>query len=214
MRRSVDRLPFAREAAMASDGAVSTDPWAWFRDSFARALHSESFDAARAALATVDASGQPSVRFVLIKQADERGFVFYTNLGSAKASALAARPVAALAFHWSTIDEQVRAEGSIEPASDAEADAYFAARTRGSQLAAWASRQSAPIADRAALEARFAEVERRFANVQNVPRPAFWGGYRLVPVRIEFWRDRADRLHDRWSFTRAGDAWQMHRLQP
>jgi pyridoxamine 5'-phosphate oxidase len=199
---------------MATDGARSSDPWMWFSDSYARAARSESFDASRAALATADASGQPSVRYVLIKQADERGFLFFTNLGSAKALALAARPAAALAFHWATTGEQVRAEGSIVPASDAEADTYFATRPRGSQLAAWASRQSAPIADRAALAARFAEVEQRFAGKQDIPRPVFWGGYRLVPTRIEFWRDQQDRLHDRWSFTRDGQGWRMTRLQP
>lgn len=199
---------------MAIDGAVSSDPWAWFRDSFARASRSESFDASRAALATVDASGRPSVRFVLIRQADERGFVFYTNLTSAKASALAVHPHAAIAFHWASIDEQVRAEGSIERASDAEADAYFATRPRGSQLAAWASRQSAPIDDRSELEARFAEIEQRFASTPSIPRPAFWGGYRLQPLRIEFWRNRESRLHDRWSFTREGERWHMQRLQP
>jgi pyridoxamine 5'-phosphate oxidase len=199
---------------MNRDGAFSSDPWAWFRASYAQALRSESFDASRAALATVDAHGQPSVRFVLVKHADERGFVFFTNRGSAKASELAAQPHAALAFHWASIEQQVRAEGTIEAASDAEADAYFATRPRGSQLAAWASRQSAPIADRAALQARFREVEQRFVALTHVPRPPFWGGYRLVPARIEFWCNRDDRLHDRWSFTRVDHDWQLQRLQP
>jgi pyridoxamine 5'-phosphate oxidase len=199
---------------METNGAFSSDPWVWFRDSFARALQSESFDASRAALATVEAHGQPSVRFELIKHADERGFVFFTNLTSAKASALTARPRAALAFHWASIEQQVRAEGSVQAVSDAEADAYFATRPRGSQLAAWASRQSAPIADRAALQAQFAEVQQRFAALPHVPRPPFWGGYRLLPMRIEFWHNREDRLHDRWSFTRVDHGWQIERLQP
>jgi pyridoxamine 5'-phosphate oxidase len=210
----MDGLPFAREAAMDSDGAFSSDPWAWFRESFAQAMRSESFDASRAALATVDAQGQPSVRFVLVKHADDRGFVFFTNLGSAKASALAVQPRAALAFHWASIEQQVRAEGAIESVSEDEADAYFATRPRGSQLAAWASRQSAPIANRSSLQAQFREVEQRFAALPIVPRPPFWGGYRLVPARIEFWRNRDDRLHDRWSFTRVERGWQVQRLQP
>jgi pyridoxamine 5'-phosphate oxidase len=199
---------------MERDGAPSSDPWQWFRESFTRAQASETFDASRAALATVDASGRPSVRFVLVKQADERGFCFFTNFTSVKAHDLAEVPRAALAFHWATLGEQVRSEGAIERVSDAESDAYFAARPRGSQLAAWASQQSAPIADRAALEARYAEIERRFAGAARVPRPEFWGGYRLVPERIEFWRDRSDRLHDRWSFTRREHAWSVQRLQP
>jgi pyridoxamine 5'-phosphate oxidase len=213
-RRLTDGLPFAPEAAMDTDGAFSSDPWAWFRESFAQAMRSESFDASRAALATVDAHGQPSVRFVLVKHADELGFVFFTNLGSAKARALAAHARAALAFHWASIEQQVRAEGTIELVSDGEADAYFATRPRGSQLAAWASRQSAPIASRAALQAQYREVEQRFAAVPVVPRPPFWSGYRLVPARIEFWRNRDDRLHDRWSFTRVERGWQVQRLQP
>jgi pyridoxamine 5'-phosphate oxidase len=199
---------------METNGAFSSDPWVWFRDSFARALQSESFDASRAALATVDAHGQPSVRFVLVKHADERGFVFFTNLASAKANAITARPRAALAFHWASIEQQVRAEGSVQVVSDAEADAYFATRPRGSQLAAWASRQSAPIADRAALQAQFAEVQQRFGALPSVPRPPFWGGYRLLPARIEFWHNREDRLHDRWSFARIDHGWRLERLQP
>jgi pyridoxamine 5'-phosphate oxidase len=199
---------------MEADGAFGSDPWAWFTDAFARALRSETFDASRAALATVDAALQPSVRFVLVKHVDERGFVFFTNCASAKAHALAAHPQAALAFHWPSIELQVRAEGSVTATSDAEADAYFATRPRGSQLAAWASRQSEPIADRAALEAQYGEVQRRFAATEQLPRPPFWGGYRLQPSRIEFWHNREDRLHDRWSFTRNDHGWQLQRLQP
>ena len=198
---------------MDSDGAFSSDPWVWFQSSFERARQGESFDAARAALATVDANGNPSVRFVLVKLIDERGFGFFTNLISVKAQQLSARPAAALAFHWSSIGEQVRAEGAIEGVADAEADAYFASRPRGSQLAAWASQQSTTIANRAALEARYREVEQRFAGAA-VPRPAFWSGFRLVPQRIEFWRNRDSRLHDRWSFVRQAGAWRCERLQP
>lgn len=196
------------------DGAASSDPWLWFQASIARASKTESFDAGRAALATVDAMGQPSVRFVLVKRVDERGFVFFTNLASAKARHLSVEPRAALAFHWATIGEQVRAEGSVELVDDKTADDYFATRPRRAQLAAWASDQSRPITDRAALDARFAETERRFANTPLLPRPPGWGGYCLVPSRIEFWRDRDDRLHDRWSFERTPEGWNMVRLQP
>jgi len=199
---------------MSTDGAFSADPWLWFRDSFARAGRSETFDASRAALATVGADGRPSVRFVLVKHADERGFVFFTNFDSTKARDLLARPHAALAFHWATISEQVRAEGSVERVTDQEADAYFGSRPRGSQLAAWASRQSAEIADRAALQAQYEAARQRFADQASVARPPFWGGFRLQPVRIEFWHGRDDRLHDRWSFERNVGSWRMRRLQP
>jgi pyridoxamine 5'-phosphate oxidase len=199
---------------MSTDGAFSNDPWLWLRDSFARAQQSESFDPARAALATADASGRPSVRFVLVKLIDERGLAFFTNLQSTKARQLAAQPHAALAFHWATISEQVRAEGRVETLPAEEADAYFATRPRGSQLSAWASQQSEAIESREALDARRAAVESRFAEQHALPRPSFWGGYRLVPARIEFWRDGRDRLHDRWSFTRASEGWRLQRLQP
>jgi pyridoxamine 5'-phosphate oxidase len=199
---------------MSSDGAFSGDPWHWFRESFARAQRTETFDPSRAALATVDAEGRPSVRFVLVKYADEHGFQFYTNLDSSKARHLAGRPFAALAFHWSTTEEQIRAEGRVERVSDAEADAYFRSRPRGSQLSAWTSEQSRPIENREALEARRCEMEGRWTGVEPIPRPPFWGGYRLIPTRIEFWRNRPDRLHDRWSFSRSDDGWLCQRLQP
>jgi pyridoxamine 5'-phosphate oxidase len=196
------------------DGAFSTDPWLWFRDSFARAQMTETFDASRAALATVDAESRPSVRYVLVKRFDERGVAFFTNLESPKAQHLAARPCAALAFHWASIDEQVRFEGAVEHVSADESDAYFASRPRGSQLSAWASAQSRPIASRAALEGNAAAFVGRFADQPVLERPRFWGGYRLIPTRIEFWHNRDDRMHDRWSFTRCKGAWQMQRLQP
>jgi pyridoxamine 5'-phosphate oxidase len=206
--------PALDTCCMSEDGATFDDPIAWFRDSFARAGKLESFDPCRAALATADAAGHPSVRFVLVKQFDERGFAFFTNYTSLKGRQLAATRHAALAFHWATIGEQVRIEGAVEVVADAEADAYFATRPRGSQLSAWASDQSAPIADRAQLEAKYAVIERRFAEATLLPRPPFWGGYRIVPARIEFWHDRHDRLHDRWSFAWASNGWQRERLQP
>lgn len=196
------------------DGAFSTDPWLWFRDSFARAQQSETFDASRAALATVDAQLRPSVRFVLAKLFDERGVAFFTNLESTKAQHLEGQPHAALAFHWASIDQQVRFEGAIEHVSADESDAYFATRPRGSQLSAWASEQSKPIASRAALQTNAEAVASRFADQPLLVRPRFWGGYRLVPARIEFWHSRDDRMHDRWSFTRSQNTWHIQRLQP
>jgi pyridoxamine 5'-phosphate oxidase len=199
---------------MSIDGAFSSDPWTWFQHAFARAQGTESFDASRAALATADEHGRPSVRFVLVKQVDERGFTFFTNASSGKGRQLAVQPHAALAFHWASTGDQIRAEGSVTELDPSEVDAYFATRPRGSQISAWASDQSAPIADRAALVARYQEADRRFANTALIPRPPGWTGYRLQPSRIEFWHDQRDRLHDRWSFTRAGDSWRIERLQP
>lgn len=195
------------------DGASGDDPLEWFRSALERARTLESFDATRAALATVGAGGQPSVRFVLVKQVDERGFVFFTNYDSRKARELRANPQAALAFHWASTGEQVRVEGVVTRATDAESDAYFASRARGSQLGAWASAQSTPIATRAQLEDKLAAVSARFAD-HSVSRPPNWGGFRIVPSMIEFWRDQRDRLHDRWVFTREGATWLRTRLQP
>jgi pyridoxamine 5'-phosphate oxidase len=189
------------------------DPIARFTESYARAAASETFDAARAALATSGARGLPSVRFVLVKHWDERGFVVFTNLESRKARELVGNPHAALAFHWASIGEQVRVEGAVERVSEAEADAYFATRPRGAQLGAWASRQSAEIAGRAELEARVAEVDARFAD-RPVERPPFWSGFRVAPDTIEFWRDRTDRLHDRELFRRTAGGWQRTLLSP
>lgn len=198
------------------DGALSLDPFVWFRDSFTRASRKEDFDASRAALATADEDGKPAVRFVLVKGLDERGFAFFTNYGSRKARHLAARPYAAIAFHWASLGQQVRAEGRVERVSAEESDVYFATRPRGSQLSAWASEQSAVIENREALEAKRDQFEARFRGVDVLPRPDDWGGFRLVPARIEFWRNREDRLHDRWSFSRASEVepWQLARLQP
>jgi pyridoxamine 5'-phosphate oxidase len=164
------------------------------------------------ALATATSAGAPSVRMVLLKGADDRGFVFVTNYESRKGRELAENPRAALLFYWAELGRQVRVEGTVERVSDAESDAYFATRPRGAQLAANASRQSEPLASREALEARFAELDA--AHPDHVPRPPHWGGYRLVPDSYEFWQHRDNRLHDRLRYRRQAGSWQIERLAP
>ncbi|WP_375391684.1 pyridoxamine 5'-phosphate oxidase [uncultured Sphingomonas sp.] len=189
------------------------DPLALFDAWFAEAKASEPNDPNAMALATADARGQPSARMVLLKGHGPDGFVFYTNREGRKAADLAANPQAALLFHWKSLRRQVRLEGPVSLASDAESDAYFASRSRDSQLGAWASDQSRPLESRATFEARFGEMQARFEG-QDLPRPPFWGGYRVAPAVIEFWQDRAHRLHERRVFTRAGDGWTEGMLYP
>ena len=166
------------------------------------------------ALATATPDGAPSVRFVLLKGIDERGVEFFTNYESRKGAELAANPRAAVALYWQPLQRQVRVEGRVEVLSAAESDSYFASRPRGSRIGAWASAQSRPIPDRTWLEARVAETERRFGD-GDVPRPPYWGGYRLVPHALELWEGRPNRLHDRTRFERAPDgAWRAQRLSP
>ncbi|MGH9382395.1 MAG: pyridoxamine 5'-phosphate oxidase [Thermoanaerobaculia bacterium] len=184
-----------------------------FQRLFAEARQREAHDATAVTLATATPDGRPSARVVLLKQADERGFVFYTNLGSCKARELEANPRAALCFHWPALGRQVRVDGTVGRVDDAEADAYFAGRPRGSQLGAWVSRQSEPLASREELLARFRDVEARFSG-GDVPRPGFWGGYRLAPERIEFWESQEDRLHVRTLYLRDGDGWRVESLYP
>lgn len=164
-------------------------------------------------LATADAKGRPSARTVLLKAFDERGFVFYTNYGSRKARDLAENVAVALLFHWTVLERQVRIEGRAERVSREESDAYFHSRPRGSQLGAWSSRQSEPIANREALEASVREVAARYAG-QSVPLPDFWGGYRVTPSLIEFWQGGAHRLHDRLCYTLSEGGWRIERLSP
>ena len=189
-----------------------TNPIDIFRDLFAEAARvCDEPDAA--VLSTVDADGQPSGRFVLLKAVDQGGFVFYTNLGSRKAGALTANPRAALCFYWAPLGKQVRIEGTVEPVTNAEADAYFASRPRDSQIGAWASKQSSAMTSRGELEARVLELQAKFEG-RAVPRPPFWSGFRVVPRVIEIWTRDAARLHVRDLYERTADGWQRTILYP
>ena len=195
---------------------IQTDPIERFRSVYALA---EKLDRTcvpepnAMSLATIDGNGQPSVRIVLLKGIDERGFVFYTNYEGRMGRELLARPQAALCFYWAPLDTQIRIEGSVTEVADTEADAYFATRERRSQIGAWASRQSRPIETPTALDERVAEYEKKFAG-RDVPRPEFWSGFRIVPERIEFWKGKPNRLHERHLYTRNGDGWRIETLYP
>lgn len=206
---------YVRQVATAEPPPLlsETDPFALFDAWLKEALQKEPNDANAMALATVDADGLPDVRMVLLKDVDPQGFVFYTNLESAKGQELAANPKAALLFHWKSLRRQVRVRGAVTPTTPEEADAYFATRARPAQLGAWASAQSRTLPDRLALEKKIAEMGLRF-GLGKVPRPPHWSGFRVAPQSIEFWRDRPFRLHERLVFERAEGGWTTHRLFP
>lgn len=189
------------------------DPIELFNEWFESAQSKEPNDANAVALATVDAGGMPAARMVLLKAADQAGFVFYTNYESRKGRHLQAIPKAALCFHWKSLRRQVRVEGLVEPVTSAEADAYFASRHRTSRIGAWASTQSRPLASRFELEKRVAQFTAKF-GIGVVPRPPHWSGFRIVPNLIEFWEDRPFRLHDRLVYHREGEGWRTARLFP
>jgi pyridoxamine 5'-phosphate oxidase len=197
------------------DFTEAEEPFRLFAAWFAEAKKAEPVNPDAMAIATIDAAGLPNVRMVLLKGFDERGFVFYTNLGSVKAHELDGAPKAALTFYWKTLQRQVRARGNVEPVSAVEADAYFASRSRMAQIGAWASKQSTPLESRLAFEKAIARYAAKFA-IGTVPRPAFWSGYRVMPQEIEFWQERLYRLHDRIAFTRADPTalWSKTRLYP
>ena len=205
------RVDYKRAALSERDAA--SDPFELFTRWFDEAVAAAIPEPNAMTLATVDAAGRPAARIVLMKGIDARGVVFHTNYDSRKGHDLAGNPRAALLFFWVGLERQVRIDGTAERVSAEESDAYFAARPRGSQISAWASPQSASVADRAWLEARFAECEARFAS-GAVPRPPNWGGVRVVPDRFEFWQGRASRLHDRLVWSRQGDRWTIGRLAP
>ena len=207
---------------MAGDFFDECEPHALFAAWLEDAKKSEINDPNAMTLATTDESGLPDARMVLLKAADARGFVFYSNLESAKGGQLAAAPKAALVFHWKSLRRQVRVRGPVEAVTPAEADAYFQSRPRDSRIGAWASQQSRPLESRAALEKAVAEFTAKYPRGQapqqfgDVPRPPYWSGFRVLPLQMEFWHDRPFRLHDRIVFRRAapGDAWRKERLFP
>ncbi len=192
---------------------MNDDPDILFDAWLTEARASEPNDPEAMALATADADGRPSVRMVLLKGHDDRGFVFYTNLDSRKGGELAANPEASLLLHWKSLRRQVRVSGPVAPVSDAEADVYFASRGRDSRLGAWASDQSRPLPNRATFEERFEEMRIRFDGT-DVPRPPRWSGFRVIPSQIEFWCDRAHRLHERRLFSRTENGWTERLLYP
>ncbi|MFP4598739.1 MAG: pyridoxamine 5'-phosphate oxidase [Persicimonas sp.] len=191
------------------------DPFDWFAHWYADVRDAQLANFNAMSLATVDATGQPRTRQVLLKSFDAAGFVFYTNYRSPKARQLEENPRVALNFYWRGLERQIRIEGFADRLSEADSDAYFATRPRGSQVGAWASQQSQPLETRQVLASRVEEFEDKFHD-QEVPRPPHWGGYRVVPLRMEFWEAEAYRLHDRWEFVRqsADDGWKVEMLYP
>jgi pyridoxamine 5'-phosphate oxidase len=208
------REDHAGEGLTSGNSGDAPNPFSLFGEWLAEATAVEPNDPNAMALATVDSDGLPDVRMVLLKAYDEAGFVFYTNLRSAKGRQLAAAPRAALLFHWKSLRRQVRVRGAVTPVSAAEADTYFRQRPRLSQIGAWSSCQSEPIASRAALEEVVALNTAKYLEMEDIPRPPHWSGLRVAADIIEFWRDGAFRLHDRLRYTRRGDGWLVEILQP
>jgi len=210
-----ETTPMKHQSPLTSDFTAAEEPFALFEQWLAEATKSEPNDANAMALATVDPNGLPDVRMVLMKGFDSRGFVFYSHIDSQKGRQLAANSKAALLFHWKSLRRQVRIRGSVSPVTDAEADAYFATRPKQAQIGAWASKQSQPLESRFAFEQAIAKVAAKYL-IGEVPRPPGWSGWRIMPLSIEFWHDRAFRLHDRIEFRRdgPGQPWSKTRMYP
>ncbi len=213
LKRSALTSPIAAIMSEVVEAQLGDDPIALFQTWFEEAIGAEIKEPTAMSLATVDETGQPDVRMVLLKGVDERGFVFYTNLGSPKADALQHDPRIALCFYWDKLDKQVRVRGRAERVSDEEADAYFATRPRLSQIGAWASKQSTPMRGYYELETEVAKTAVRF-GVGAVPRPPFWSGFRVLPEQIEFWKQKPFRRHERILYTRAAASWKKEWLYP
>jgi pyridoxamine 5'-phosphate oxidase len=207
------RRDYSRQTLLESN--ADANPFLQFQHWFTQALNAEVIEPNAMTLATITADGKPAARIVLLKDLDERGFVFYSNFQSRKGQELAQTPAAALVFWWGELERQVRIEGAITVVSETEADDYFQSRPRGSQLGAWVSNQSQVITDRSVLEQRLEQLEQDYLD-RPIPRPAHWGGYRLAPTYFEFWQGRANRLHDRLCYRHAtaSSLWQMERLSP
>ncbi len=213
MDRTVSELRNEYTRAGLRESEVARDPIDQFRRWFEEALAANLHEPNAMTLATATPDGSPSARIVLLKGFDERGFVFYTNYEGRKAGELEPNPRCALLFYWGELERQVRIEGRADRVPDEESDAYFASRPRGSRLGAWTSEQSQPVENRAALEDRLRELEEEYEG-REIPRPPFWGGYRVEPETFEFWQGRENRLHDRLLYTRSDGVWKIQRLQP